>query len=192
MLYLIYHPRAEISRGFDRRIARINREERVLNTPTKTYRYYFRLERYLPSLLVLIFSVLFLFYFAASGRALRIMRLIRLDPPQAAIFCTVLGLILTAILIWSIIISLYIRKQIVIHENRLSLPVPTTGKTRVILFSNIAYVTETEVAKERIATIVTKQNQQIHINMSLLDSEQEYQEILSLLREKQSQSMVNK
>lgn len=161
-----------------------------MNPSVKEYDYYFRLERYLWPFILCIFASLYFLYFATTGRGLRILRFIRLNPEQASVFCFVLGILMMVINIWFIASSLLVRKKLMIYDNRIIIPLATTGNPQTIFFNSIAYIAENEISKQRIATIVTKHNKRYFINMNLLDSVREYEEILSFLREQQQQRTV--
>lgn len=149
---------------------------------TREFKYFFRLRRYLLAFLVMICSSLFLLFLAVKNeRGLIIEVLIRLNPKQANIFYFTSGSFLLLLNSWVLASSIFIRKKIVVYENKILIPNLMTGKSQLIYFNNIALVADRIINKQRMLTIFTKNNKHYSIVLNFLDSINEYEAIFSTL-----------
>jgi len=152
----------------------------------KQYRYFFRFERYLLAMAFFIFASLYLFYLAGNNdEGLIIQGLIRLNPSQANIFYLVVASLCMLVVFLIMISRIFIRKkQIIVYPDRIEIPKPLRGKTELIFYGDIVFVSDQDIQKLRMASIITKSKESYSIIMNCLDSIDEYNEILSILRVK--------
>ncbi len=146
----------------------------------KEFKYHFRINRSIIVLMIIALASFLIVKF--NTKALMLYRIIKLTPSQARGLFIGIGVFMLIVSLLFIVGSTFCKKTLVVHENGIFIPNPLTSKVSSIYIKHIVKITEHDFGKVKLATIHTRDNKEHSIISTCLDSDEEYKELLSVLR----------